>query len=260
MFTDELKDCQNSREEIFHRTENKYILTREQFEIIVQTVDSYMQPDIYSGPDGTYSIISLYYDTPHNELIRTSMNRPKPVYKEKLRVRSYGVPQIDEPVFIEIKKKINGFGDKRRSSMVLSDFYNFIKSGELPELTGVQAHPQVLFEISAMIIRYGGTLVPQAILSYNRMAFNGHNDKDLRVSFDKNFKGRMHDLKLENGGYGDILLSPDFVIMEVKVLASMPLWLVRLLSSCGVYSRGYSKIAVSYKNSLLNGVKELMSV
>jgi len=48
--------------------------------------------------------------------------------------------------------------------------------------------------------------------------------------------------------------------MEVKVLASMPLWLVRLLSSCGVYSRGYSKIAVSYKNSLLNGVKELMSV
>ena len=48
-------------------------------------------------------INNIYYDTPDFLLIRRSI--AKPVYKEKLRVRSYGVPGKDDKVFVEIKKK-----------------------------------------------------------------------------------------------------------------------------------------------------------
>ena len=45
-------------------------------------------------------------------LIRASLE--KPVYKEKLRLRTYGVPSDGSPCFIEIKKKYKGVVCKRR--------------------------------------------------------------------------------------------------------------------------------------------------
>lgn len=37
-------------------------------------------------------------------MIRNSIE--KPIYKEKLRLRSYGTPSADDKVFIELKKNI----------------------------------------------------------------------------------------------------------------------------------------------------------
>ena len=47
-----------------------------------------MQLDEY----GLHTICNIYYDTPDYDLIRTSID--KPVYKEKLRLRSYGIPDV----------------------------------------------------------------------------------------------------------------------------------------------------------------------
>jgi len=52
---------------------------------------------------GRSTICNIYFDTPDCRLIRASLE--KPVYKEKLRLRSYGVPGQDDQVFIELKKK-----------------------------------------------------------------------------------------------------------------------------------------------------------
>ena len=70
----------------FERYEKKYRLTAEQQRAILQGMAPYMKKDAY----GAYTICNIYYDTPDWRLIRTSLE--KPVYKEKLRVRSYGVP------------------------------------------------------------------------------------------------------------------------------------------------------------------------
>ena len=45
----------------------------------------HMKPDRYSKS----LICNIYYDTPDRRLIRASLE--KPVYKEKLRLRSYGL-------------------------------------------------------------------------------------------------------------------------------------------------------------------------
>ena len=84
---------------IFRRVEKKYMLTREQYEYLIKAIAPYMAPDRY----GETEIRNIYFDNDDDELIETSLLKPE--YKEKLRLRSYGVPDMDSTVFFEIKKK-----------------------------------------------------------------------------------------------------------------------------------------------------------
>lgn len=76
---------------------------------------------------GAYTICNIYYDTGDWRLIRKSLE--KTVYKEKLRIRSYGVPTGDDKVFVELKKKYDGVVYKRRIAMIAAR--RFFKSGRL---------------------------------------------------------------------------------------------------------------------------------
>lgn len=77
----------NNTQEVFKRYEKKYLLTQAQFTSLTPALKKYMQIDQY----GKHTICNIYFDTPTFELIRTSIEGP--VYKEKLRLRSYGIPQ-----------------------------------------------------------------------------------------------------------------------------------------------------------------------
>jgi hypothetical protein len=57
-------------------------------------------------------------DTPDKRLLRRSLERP--LYREKLRVRSYGtVTDFDAPCFLEVKRKFDGTTYKRRAALSL---------------------------------------------------------------------------------------------------------------------------------------------
>ena len=79
---------------VFKRYELKYLLTYEQKEKVFAAMSSYMKPDKY----GRTTIRNIYYDTDSYLLIRRSIE--KPLYKEKLRLRSYGKTEADSTVFI----------------------------------------------------------------------------------------------------------------------------------------------------------------
>ncbi|MFQ8760861.1 MAG: VTC domain-containing protein [Intestinimonas sp.] len=95
----------------FQRYEKKYLLNLEQYQKIRAGLAPYMEADEH----GRYTICNLYYDTPDFQLIRASLD--KPVYKEKLRMRSYGVPADGDSVFVELKKKYKGVVYKRRTAL-----------------------------------------------------------------------------------------------------------------------------------------------
>ena len=99
----------------FKRVEKKYLLTYEQYEAMRRGMAPYVKPDTYSH----YTICNIYYDTDDYELIRTSLERP--IYKEKLRVRSYGVPTSQDKVFVELKKKYDGVVYKRRVTLPVGE-------------------------------------------------------------------------------------------------------------------------------------------
>ncbi len=169
--------------EVFNRYEKKYMLEQDTLEKVLKTLERYMEPDTYNKLGGTYTISNVYYDTPDNHLIRTSLDKPK--YKEKLRLRAYGVPGLDTNVFVEIKKKFSGLVNKRRSSLTLEQAYKFLETGLLPE-AGPGQNRQVLREIAYMLETYD--LYPTLYLAYDRMAYFGVGQHDLRISFDTNIR------------------------------------------------------------------------
>ena len=146
-------------QEIFKRVEKKYIVTDEQQEELVRAMTGRAAADNY----GLTTICNIYYDTPDHQLIRTSME--KPVYKEKLRIRSYGVPTKDSKVFVELKKKYKGVVYKRRVDMSLIDSYEFENFGVCPG-----KNPQIEKEIE-YFLNYYHDIGPAMYLSYDRIAF-----------------------------------------------------------------------------------------
>ena len=95
----------------FKRYEIKYLLTRQQKQAVLQAMQPYMKLDQY----GRTTIRNIYYDTDTYRLIRRSLE--KPVYKEKLRIRSYQAAAPEDLVFVELKKKYKSVVYKRRLTL-----------------------------------------------------------------------------------------------------------------------------------------------
>jgi hypothetical protein len=218
---------------VFLRKEIKYILSENVFLRILPELTAHLRPDDFP----TYTICNLYFDNNNFDLIRNSLD--KPFYKEKLRLRSYGVPSPGDKVFLEIKRKYDGMVAKRRVSLTLEEAEAYINQDILPSSGG-----QKMAEIDYLVKLYG--LRPKLFLSYKREAYAGSDG--LRVTFDTDILCRTNRLSLTEGVFGSPLLSPGQRIMEIKTDTAFPLWLTGLLSKNKIYPAGFSKYGEFYKS------------
>lgn len=219
---------------IFQRVEKKYLLNPDQYAAFMRDISDYMQPDQY----GKHTICNLYLDTKDHLLIRRSIE--KPPYKEKVRLRSYGVPGPDSQVFLEIKKKVKGVVYKRRIACVHHQAISYLNGGPpLPD-------SQIFREIDYMIRFYG--LVPMLYLAYDRIALTRAGDpaSPLRITLDQNIRSRETCLDLSQGDEGKYLTPRDQWLMEVKAPGAMPLWLVSILSKERIRPASFSKYGAVY--------------
>ncbi|AZN42577.1 polyphosphate polymerase domain-containing protein [Paenibacillus albus] len=231
--------------EVFNRYENKYLMDTSAFKNLYNRLMAHMELDAYNKDDQFYSISNLYYDTEHHSLIRTSLSKPK--YREKLRVRAYGVPEEDAKVYLELKKKVFGLVNKRRTSLKLSEAYEFVRTGQAPAYREGM-NRQVIKEIEYFLSRY--ELQPMTYLAYDRIAMFCKGNRDLRITFDTNIRSRRYDLRLEAGDYGEQLMAPGQWLMEVKAEKTIPVWLSQLLSELHMYRTSFSKYGNEYKKSI----------
>lgn len=219
---------------VFNRYEKKYLMPEPVYRELRQRLIPYMQEDSY----GLHTICNIYYDTEDSYLIRRSIEHP--LYKEKLRLRSYGIPDLESEVFLEIKKKYRKVVNKRRIQLKLSEAYAFVEQGIRPE-----KDCQILHEIDFFLKRY--PLVKSLYLAYDRIALFGRKDPSFRVTFDQNIRSRRKVMGLENGDYGEKLLPEGYFLMESKIMGAAPLWFTRLLSELSVYPVSFSKYGNIYK-------------
>ncbi len=112
-------------QDTFQRHELKYLLSPQQKSAVFAAMQGHMEGDRFQDS----SISNLYFDTPDFLLIRRSLE--KPTYKEKLRMRSYGIAKPDAMVFIELKKKYKSVVYKRRVSLPLAQAENFLLRGSM---------------------------------------------------------------------------------------------------------------------------------
>jgi SPX domain protein involved in polyphosphate accumulation len=224
---------------IFKRYEKKYLLDDQQYHQLRQRLSERMIPDQY----GKSTICNIYFDTPNYHLIRRSIE--KPVYKEKLRLRSYGVPREDSTVFIELKKKYKGVVYKRRVDTSLAQAVRYLYLGET-----LLKPSQITKEIDWFIYHYQ-KIVPAIFISYDRVAQYNKENNDLRITFDSNILWREETLDLSKGAWGNELLLSNQKIMEIKIPGAMPVWLADLLNDLRIYPCSYSKYGNAYKTKFI---------
>lgn len=222
----------------FQRIEKKYLIDKDTHDKLLLKLKDKIKPDKYFKS----TICNIYFDTDNHDLIRHSLD--KPLYKEKVRLRSYGIPQLEDIVFLEIKKKYKSIVNKRRIALNLNDFYNKI----IP-------NTQIKKEIDYLFKFYN--LKPSLYLAYDRLAYIANNDSSLRITFDTNIRSRNDNLYLEKGDYGESLFDKDYYIMEIKANNAFPLWLVEILSNLKIYPISFSKYGKIYER---NGEKKCLIV
>lgn len=230
---------------VFKRYEIKYLLTFEQKQKILQAMEPYMALDGY----GRTTIRNIYFDTDNYRLIRRSID--KPVYKEKLRVRSYTQADADSTVFVELKKKYQSVVYKRRIALPELEAMQW--------LTGAHSCPkdtQISREVDYFLAYYR-TLRPAVFLSYEREAYYEKNGGDFRVTFDDTILCRQEDLSLESEVYGTPLLPDQTVLMEIKCSGGMPLWMSRILSEEQIYRTSFSKYGTAYRQMIYPQIQQI---
>lgn len=221
---------------VFKRYELKYVLTKRQYFNIIDEIKKNLIPDKY----GKSTIQSLYYDRDDNLLIRRSIEKPE--YKEKIRLRSYGLVTNNDKVYLELKKKCQGVVFKRRIEIKLADacVHNLDDS-------------QISREIK-YFMDYYKSLKPKMLLLYDRTAYFG--EDELRITFDENIRYRTNRLALNEGLDGNSLNQRDIILMEIKMIKAMPMWLSKLLDKEKIYKTSFSKYGEAYKKELLNRTYE----
>ena len=223
---------------VMKRYELKYLLTAAQTDFLRERLRGHMEVDQY----GKSSIASLYYDTPTYRLIRASVEKPE--FKEKIRLRSYGLATEKSPVFLELKRKAYGVVYKRRVETTIPLVHKFF-SGE----GDICAPGQINREIT-VFRDYYKTLVPACMIIYDRTAYFEPGG-DLRLTIDENPRYRLDDLTLTKSMDGIPLLDGGRTVLEVKVQDAMPLWLCGILSEGGINKGSFSKYGEAYRRQLL---------
>lgn len=231
----------------FRRVEKKYVITKEQYLALTDAIKDKMIEDEH----GKSTICNIYFDTKQYELIRHSIT--KPIFKDKIRLRSYNIPTKNDAIYLEIKRKYDEIVSKRRIETTLNDFYSYAKNNN-----NVQ-EGQIEKELDYYFKHY--SLIPTMFLSYKRIAYYDKENIDFRLTFDNNILARNYDLQLEKGNYGVLILDKDKYIMEVKTLGSMPIWFVKTLNELKIRPCGFSKYGEAYKELILkvnNNIKEVI--
>ena len=218
----------------FERIEKKFWMTAEQYRALLPVLDVHLQRDRF----GESTICNIYYDTPGFALIRRSIERPP--FKEKLRLRSYGIPGNDDMVFVEIKRKLNGIGYKRRISVPFGEAKKLLRGEQIPCV-----NPQIEKELLAFIERYHPQ--PMVYLTYQRYAMTAKDDPEFRVTIDRNLQYRMSEVEYPSkDGMKPIMEDDSLVLMEIKALGAIPQWLTDEMSKYNIHQAPFSKVGTCY--------------
>ena len=225
---------------IFRRVEKKYIISKNELNLLLDKISNHTIPDKY----GECDVCNIYCDTSDFRIIRASILKPK--YKEKLRLRCYGTPTSNSKCFLEIKKKYKGVVYKRRVKAEYLNALNFINYSD-DKIDNCQIKDEIEY-----FRKINQNPTPSVCVFYRRKAFYDKNDNNIRITFDTNLLFRDYDLDLKNGIYGEEIIPEDKVIMEIKTSGAMPFWLVNILTENNIYPTSFSKYGTAYNIMLKN--------
>ncbi len=231
------------------RQEIKYLIRESEALAVVNFIKPFTKMDPYSQKqsDGSYSIVSNYFDSPDYRLCRESLNGK--MSRFKLRIRSYS-DNPGSPCFVEIKRRLNTIIVKSRSR-VNPDSIQWLLANEC-------SSDCACYEDDAFrqFMLYKNSLNARGMVKirYMRQAFEGLHDDRVRITFDRKLCCNVSypkDVKLNGSGWQRFPIN--YVVLEIKFTGPYPAWLSRMIQHFGFRSQSVSKYTSSVQQaSLLN--------
>lgn len=217
---------------IFRRVEQKYILSYDELDKLLELIKKYIKKDEYYQS----TVLNLYFDNIQKQLFIKSISQP--IYKFKIRLRSYNVPKLNSDVYLEMKNKYQGITTKRRIKIKLSDFYKYLKG---KKINNTQIFNEIDYYFKYLRLK------PSFFVAYDRNRYTTKENENIKITIDKNLRSRKEDLFLEKGDFGKKFFDEQKCIMEIKSLNSLPIWLTSALSSLKIYPVSFSKYGETLK-------------
>jgi len=236
------------------RYELKYVIEEARAQAIADFVRSYLDPSPHNGagPVPGHPVISLYLDSPDLFLFHQGFAGHR--NRMKLRIRFYD-GQWEHPAFLEIKRRVGDVICKDRAMISREGVRQML--GDWPHQPywpdpSVLAHGKRRADVQADFYGLCNTIRARGVLyvSYVREIFESHDDDELRVTFDRQVRGTLHDgtprLTLPTHGvrpspYDPYYIPPDGIIMEMKFNHRAPQWMYTMARLFNLQRRAVCK-------------------
>ena len=218
---------------IIDRMEQKYFVSFDKYKKLMDIIEDKLVKDKYFSE----RIYNIYFDNDEYEFMTKSLD--KPLYKEKVRLRSYETADKNSNVFLEIKKKFQGHGNKRRVVINYNDAIDYINNKIIPD-----TNKQIMNELDYTFKK--NNLKPKISLTYDRLSYAFKEDDSYRITFDTNIRYSNKKIDLVDLD-DDYCLFNDGYIMEVKTLKGYPMWFIKALNELKLFPTSYSKVGEAYK-------------
>jgi len=231
---------------LLQRYELKYCIPVAMVDEISAYIEGFCDLDYFSqiSPKNSYTINSLYFDTPNHEFLVRKANGAEVGYS--LRVRSYG-DDPKPPYYVEIKVKMNDFSNKMRAKLHGEDWAHVIQNGIIPPgldpvSTGYLKQFMYLIDSNnaspKILTQYKRKAYLSKIDNYARVTF----DRDLRFMYCEDFRVSPEESKMIPYDLEDIYHHPEEnVVLELKCEKRIPMWMVELIKKFNLTRVGFSK-------------------
>lgn len=213
------------------RREEKYALTASEAFCYAGRFSQFLQSDPFSHC-GSYTVRSLYFDTPDDKDFYDKLNEQN--LRRKVRIRIYHPD--DTSAKLELKQKENIYQQKRSLTISRSDALALIEGNRSVLLN---YHDPFAAEMYAIMV--GECYRPRTIIEYQRKAFMAK-ENHIRITFDSCIDASESDHNLFSPTLAmHPILSRSNAILEIKYTHFLPGYLSSVLSQIDRRSVSASK-------------------
>ena len=194
------------------RHEHKHQISPQEDLVLAARLRKLFPHDAHAGPEGSYRVTSLYFDTPYDAALREKLDGVD--RREKFRLRYYGA----DTGFLRLEKKykVNGLCGKvsarltrEEAEALLAGEYGFLLRRE-------EGLPREFYSKLR-----GKCLRPRTVVCYDREAFT-YAPGNVRVTLDRRVRSGLWSLDFLDPGRFQLAALEGRTVLEVKYDAFLP--------------------------------------
>ncbi len=218
------------------RHELKFFINTGEYYLLKSKLKQFLIKDTNTKQEAGYFIRSLYFDDMYNSAMEDKISGvPR---RHKYRIRIYD--GSDKVIKLErkdkydeyISKKVERLTKEEYEKIIANDYEFALKSGK-----------QLLLELYCS--RKTRLLKPVVIVDYIREAYT-MNAGNVRITFDKNLSGNLHNLDIFNPNVVmKKILPQNIMIMEIKYDDYLPAIVKNLIQTSSFHKSAISKYVLS---------------